>query len=729
MRLTTLFLSMATAIGLVVVPAVLPATLASVTVMSSMAAAETTSVTVAPTNKGILSPADTQLTLTAKISNSTTTVIPAGTASVYLDRGVVGSRTNLSSWLETDTPVSAERLGSIIASLPTPEIPTGVSVTFPLVIPAADFALTTDTVWGPRMIAVTVSSGGAAIGQSRTSIVFNTSSEVTPVALAVAVPITVPASGVGLISADTLITDTGVDGLLTRELDQAINRRAAIGIDPMIIASIRILGPNGPPEPIAWLQRLQQSSNEIFPLSYADSDLAAARQAGAPHLLVPTSFPINPKLFPGSTAAPTVSPTSVPTVTPTPNPTETSRPAIPTVATLSRWSYTPSLAKLAWPMDDSVVGADLDAFGTGGLTTSILSSGNVSYGKLDYTPSAATLVAKHSAIVSDSQLSALLRAAAAAPDDVTWGRDFANLSAALAVVSRERADPRSLLATLGRADPGSNTRLTQTLEALSALPWAGIAQLSDFTAAAANPVSATLIPRPEPPARIATVRRLLASETQVGSFTSILDDPTVVTGERRLSLLAVLANSWNSELPAWDAAAHTYLADSSTLLNSVKIAKQGSLFVPARAVSLVVSVTNDLAYPVTVYVTVTSPRGVIRVEEPRVELRVEANSQAKSSIPVRSLANGQVTVLASLTSKTDVPIGTARAVDVEVQAGWETALTAIVAVLVVALFGFGIYRSVARRRKARGTAGLQSRTDDASEAPGQRQPNETSPHE
>jgi len=37
---------------------------------------------------------------------------------------------------------------------------------------------------------------------------------------------------------------------------------------------------------------------------------------------------------------------------------------------------------------------------------------------------------------------------------------------------------------------------------------------------------------------------------------------------------------------------------------------------------------------------------------------------------------------------------------VNVQAGWETPIVVVIAILVIALFGFGIVRSILRRRKA-----------------------------
>ncbi len=371
-----------------------------------------------------------------------------------------------------------------------------------------------------------------------------------------------------------------------------------------------------------------------------------------------------------------------------------------------------------WPSDDTVVEADLDALKGYGFTRAILSSGNVSYGDLDHTPNAAATVSDQPALVSDAQLSTLLSAAASATDDITWQKDVAELSSAIAVISKQRGGgDRSLLATLARGQPGDYLRLAQTLQALGQQPWSAFAQVTDLLAQQPTPASVT--GKGESAKRIATVKSLMASEATVGTFSSILSDPTVLTGERRLSLLALLANSWNSQLTAWETASTKYLASSDKTLTSVNIVKPGSVFVPAESVPLGVAVTNSLPWPVTVLVTVVSPSSVIEVEKVDIPLTVEANSQGKASVPVKAVANGQVTVRASLTSATGVPIGKAVGIDLNVQAGWESALTAAIAALLAIIFGVGIYRNVRkRRRQNRERAASEGDTDVTTDTTG-----------
>jgi hypothetical protein len=114
-----------------------------------------------------------------------------------------------------------------------------------------------------------------------------------------------------------------------------------------------------------------------------------------------------------------------------------------------------------------------------------------------------------------------------------------------------------------------------------------------------------------------------------------------------------------------------------------------------------VTVRNDLAYPVEVVVTVHSPSGILHIVHNRVPLVVEANSQAGARIAVQSVANGDVELRVSLTSVTGTPISTPSFVDVDVQAQWETLITLIIGALLIAVFGFGIWRNVSKRRKAR----------------------------
>ena len=121
----------------------------------------------------------------------------------------------------------------------------------------------------------------------------------TTVTVAIAVPLVVPASAEEFLTAELLEQYTAEQGILTRELDAVFGRPVAIGIDPRIIASIRLLGSSAPASAVAWLQRLESAPNQTFPLGYADADVTLQTQAGSATVLAPETFDfaIDPALF------------------------------------------------------------------------------------------------------------------------------------------------------------------------------------------------------------------------------------------------------------------------------------------------------------------------------------------------------------------------------------------------------------------------------------------------
>jgi hypothetical protein len=695
MRLATFLLALAMGFGGLGVGA------AGVQAKTSPTVTQGVTLTVAPQNsQGIVKPGE-DLVVNGDLSNGTSNAVAAGTASVYLTRSVSGSREDLAAWLGADAGTNAPKLGTEVLQVATPAMPAGASQSLSLVVPAGAIGIGSESsTFGARQLAVVVSSGGSTVARAYSSIVWSPGVSFQPTKLAFVMPITLPESTVGLIPSAALATYTAPGGILNHELTQALNQPVAIGVDPMIIASIRILGNTAPPTALDWLDRLDKAPNQTFALSYADSDISALSQAGGDPALAPIGFTIDPNLFPVVPSTPTTTPSDTPTdpTSPTSTPTTTVPPedTVPTSENLADFDYT--VKSLAWPREGTVVSKDLDTFATRGLTTSILSSTNATYGKVGYTPSASVTVDKHPALIADATISALFRKAVLAPTTLEWQEAMAELSSSLAVVTRERpGESRTMLASLGRGYPTSSFRLATTLDALANVPWFSPATLTD--AAATPPVAASMVDQPQQAERITQVGRLLQAETTVTSFASVLTDPTQLTGPRRLSLLATLSAAWVGNPTGWSGYTQ-FLSASNNTLRAVTLANGGSIFQPADTIPLPVTVRNDLDFPVNVVIQVRSPSGVLDVVDKQVPLTVEAHSQARASVAVRSLANGDVTLSVGLTSPSGVKIGNSTTADVRVQAGWETAITVVFAILLVAIFGFGIYRNISKRRKA-----------------------------
>lgn len=678
------------------------------------------SVTAVPAASGVLRPGE-DLTVSITLSNRSSAAVPAATAAISLDRSAVSDRAELAEWFAPDAVTEGEetddKLGDPVATVATPQLLAGESVALPpVVLPAAALGFDPAARFGAHRLEVSVSTGDGRLGRAKSSVVADpgTGFEATP--LTIAMPLAIPASSVGLIPADLLAIYTDVDGLLSLQLDQAFARPGvAIGIDPRIIASIRILGDSAPESATAWLRRLELAPNETFPLAYADTDVAATSQSNAV-VLAPIGFAIDAALFPPETPAeqdeqqgqneeaPEPTGPAQPDVgSPSPS-TPPVDPDVPTDDTLLDWDYTRT--GIVWPRDSTVVRSDLGVFAAAGYDTTIVASANSTPTESDSddssarTPGAATTVDGNAVLTSDSMLSTRLREAVRASTDLDWESAMARLSATLATLAAEPAgEARIELATLDRNSPLGGFQLARTLAAVDALPWSIPAELGG--AIAQPPVAASILDSPVAVDRIARLQSLMASEAAAAQFATVLADPTLVTGERRLSLLALASQSWTVDETGWPTASDEYLARTNEITTSVQVADGSTFQLLATNGELPIPISNSLPYPVTVFVTVRPERAILAVRQSPVEITIEADSQSRALVPVESIANGEVTVTITLTSAAGVPISQPTLAEINVQAGWETAVTAVLFVLVIVVFVLGIIRTIRRRRRAR----------------------------
>ncbi len=103
----------------------------------------------------------------------------------------------------------------------------------------------------------------------------------------------------------------------------------------------------------------------------------------------------------------------------------------------------------------------------------------------------------------------------------------------------------------------------------------------------------------------------------------------------------------------------------------------------------------------TVRLSVQPSSSALRVVKNDIEVKVQAQSSTRTTVPVQSVANGKVSLTMSLQSPTGVTISEPSTVELNVQAQWETVITAVAAVGLVGIFGFGIFRSIRKRIRRR----------------------------
>ncbi|WP_291050803.1 DUF6049 family protein [Herbiconiux sp.] len=697
------------------------------TASTSAAAASATggvALALSPAGNGVLT-AGGDLGLSVEIANPGPDAI-SGTIEIGIRDTALDGSTEYAAWIaaagDASSSATAEAL-SAVATVDAGTIQPGGSHTVALTVPAAALPFGASGVYG---ISAELTDSGSSLATTHTTIVWNDGVTPAPATAGVTViaPITSVASATGLIQSAALEAFTSDTGVLTRELDAVVGKPVTIAVDPRIIVSIRSLGSSAPASAVGWLERLDAAPNPIIPLSYGDSDLSGEHQAGAGAVLEPTSFAyalkaanftdVDELIEPSATAqSGTADGSGDGAAGPTPTPTDAAA-SVPTLDQLTSWDYTAT--DIAWPRSGSVVAGDLPFFAQSGLTTTILDSTQVvavdAGGTADPTATlnASATTGEQTVLVADHGVSTAIQDALAATTDARRGEAIAQLTGTLTLAAEnstagtattgQTTDVPQVLAVLDRSAMNL-TSLDQVLSTIQSLPWADPAPIQPLLDATPTQV-VQVIDAPQPEERLATIRTLLAGEQSIDGFSSILADPSVMTGEYRADLLALLSNSWVSNEGGWNVAAQTFGDTTAKTLGSVQVVDGSNINMVANQANLPVTLSNELPYPVTVILHVTPSNGRLVVEKGDVEVTIEASSRKGAQIPlVAGVANGPVTLTFQLLSPTGVLLSTPSPVLVNVSADWETLGTVIFAALVVIVFGFGIVVNILRRRKQR----------------------------
>ncbi|BDZ64626.1 DUF6049 family protein [Agromyces mangrovi Wang et al. 2018] len=685
----------------------------------SAAAAEVEgiSMVVGPAGSPLITSADDSVEFTVETSNTSGRFI--GDVDVVVSVGVrsLGSSDALDDWLTGPSSVPS---GTEVGRSSVGSIPIGSTLTTSIDVDADDLERGSTAV---LPIFVELEDAGETLAWSTGVAVWSAGDDIGSVSLAVAAPITVPPQDTGLYSAELLEAWTSPQGILSRRLDGLVGSGAALAIDPAIIASIRVLGADAPASAIAWLDRLTALPNETFPLAYADADLAVQSQAGLESPLQPLTFDdvVDGDAAPAetegaetgddteATEAPAETDDPAATDEPSPDPDDDQESGSAGVL-----SFTYTRTDVGWPADDSLVDGDLAFLDAAGLTTAIVSGGNVEQTS-GSAPTAASMIEGATAVVSDPDVTAALRAAEAAVSSGEASAANARLAAALALVASDGGSvQRTILATFDRTQPVSSDRERDALATIASLPWAQPATLSD--AIGAPPVGRTLVAQPERDERVDRVRTMIEDDAEVAEFATILDEPAQLTSQRRRDLLAVLAAGWLADSDGWDAVSAEFVRFTRETLDAVSIVPSSEFTVISRESGILVTVENDLPYPVNVVITVDPSNGRLLVDGP-VEATVGPDSRGTSTIPVQAgVGNGAVALLVSLESPTGVPVGGTVRYGANVQADWEGIGAGVIGGILLLLFGIGFWRIVRRRRQERADAAAAAEAGAAEDA-------------
>lgn len=635
------------------------------------------------------------------VDNDTDAELSDGRVRVEIGRTRLADADAIAAWLDDD---EAPGDFSTLGTESTDAVAGGESATTSVFLPETALGDLAPGVYPLRAELDGATTGGPSADDavsrdaSATTVLVVTPAQTS--AVGVLVPITATPEGGSLLTSEELAALTSPEGALTAQLDGVAGTSAVLAVDPSILAAIRVLGTAAPQQATEWLARLDDLPNERFALQFGDADAAVQAQAQLPELLEPTT--LTPFMdAPNFPLARITEPTEEPGGTPEPTPDPTEAPALPDDEELT--DVDGALPRILWPRPE-VTQDDLAAFAgyLGENTTTVVSSATVG-GRT----SAHATVGEHDLLVTDAAASASLSDAAAEADPVARERLLAEAAAHI-LLAEVKAPGAPLLIGLERDETRTPDALREVISAADSIGF-------DFTTLRATaPATATISVETGTPGAV-DLTTLLADEQTLGSFASILADPQELLSPERIEIMRTLAVGSSAEQFTADVAAH--LAQTRETLAAVSIPESSTIQLISANADLPIRVRNDLPWPVTVRLTVapTDPRLDVK---PLVETVVQANSTVSVKVPVSArVGSGEVDLRLSLYSPTGVLIQGDQTVRVAVRADWETIGLGILGALVVLLIGFGVLRTVLRRRReaAEATASLDAAALEAAE--------------
>lgn len=650
------------------------------------------SFTAALTGDGVLTEGQ-QLSIALRASNATGIPQAAGGVTIAVADSPLTTREDLRAWLaDTDPEPAAHEIGTTTIdrldayaqrTLTTGIDPdaTGLRQFAPGVYPlTATYASARGDLTAASVLVVPDAAATASVG--------------------VIVPITTPARTSGLLTSDELAVSTGAGGDLRGQLDAVTGTAAILAVDPAIVAAIRVLGTSAPDSARAWLADLLALPNERFALQFGDADLGTQVAAGldAPlsieTLETETATTDAPTEATGSaTATPTASPT--PTATPTPAATDAPDTTEQTLDELL--DIGEAAGSLAWPATGtagaSVVRA-ISALGTDEDPITTLVPSSVIAG----TASGRASADSARLLVYDADVSGALRDVSTSSSSVERGRAKAAASAFTALAAAESPGD-DLLVTIDRGSERTAAALRDAVEAGVGLTGRTAVGLTAMLAAEDSDV--TLADVDANPTRVAALRELLADQTELETFSSILDDPRVLLGPERTAILQLMGNAWLPDAAGFDAAIAEHRAASRATTEAVSVMQPSGLTLAASSSSLGFTIRNDLPWPVSLVLETTpnDPRVIVQSSTP---IKVGASQNTRAEVPIQArVGSGESSLTVELRSPTMIAIGDPVSVDVAVRAEWESIGIVVLGTLVALMIVLGVFRTVVRRRRRR----------------------------
>ena len=690
--------------------------------------------------------------LSPRIITSENEVIVSGT--VRNDSPTTLANISLEVFVANETPISVAALTTALtedepdathaATTSLTDVVRGATVSFEIRIPTSSLPLTDATEWGPRVVTVSANSGEYS-GKDRSILVWDSGAQVSASRVSAVVPWTssnatqdqaersavlnlAASSGVTLAvdplliprgpqptaspsptpDSDTSDTESGQSDQSGAESGQS----GAPTASPSASAS-----PTPTPAPTAtdpaqrsrdlqseaFVSALMGAATELIALPEGDADLGALALSGNAGFWDRASDSIAG--FPSSLReAGWVAPTPS-TASPSPSPSASASGQSGTT-TISPDAGPTILRNVAWPADTTFGTSFLSNYASADQITIAPASALTpaeevtftSYARVNVNPSTgetATDGTGARTIAQQADLASILSWNASGGDELDAEQA---LTAITAIIVRERpSSSRTVFAAAARGTT-VNESLTKRVNALFSPRWVSALSFTDMASSEPTDVDRQTVDAGTLDADTSTAITAMASSlTMLEPLANATDDPNAVYDSVTPQILPALSAQLTPSEQLDSATAMT--SQITGMLSAVTVEPSSAVNLINKSANFPVLVRNNLPWPVRVNVTLVPDDPRLRAT-PALSQTLAAQGATTVEVPVGAIGSGDIEVTYKVTTPDGTVLDDSRTVTVRMRAGWEDAITAVIASLFGLLFLAGIRRSL-RKRAAR----------------------------
>ena len=419
---------------------------------------------------------------------------------------------------------------------------------------------------------------------------------------------------------------------------------------------------------------------------------------------------------PSASATPSPSGTSSPSGTPDATPTPSASPSAPgqSATTTSSPDSGPSILRnVAWPADTTFGTSFLSGFSSSnqitiaplGALTPAEDVPFTSYARVNVDPATGETSTDGTGartLAQQSDIAAILSWNASGGDELDAEQA---LTALTAIITRERpASSRTIFAAAQRGTV-INERLTNRTKALFSPRWVSAMSFSEIAASEPTDVDRQTVGAGVLEADTETaISAMSSSLTRLTPLANATDDPNAVYESVTPQILPALSAQLT---PSEQLDAATAMTSQITgMLSAVTVEPSSAVNLINKSANFPVLVRNNLPWPVRVDVTLVPDDPRLRAT-PAQSQTLAAQGATTVEVPVGAIGSGDIEVTYKVTTPDGVVLDNSQTVTVRMRAGWEDAITAVIASLFGLLFLAGITRSLRKRaaRKAQAASG------------------------